>query len=154
MIFTSLKFILFISAVFIGYFIFPKRYRWIWLLISSYCFYFSASIKYGFYLVFSTISTYIAALAIGKITERFSVPPDMGKEEKKALRRKNDRKKKLVVSAAVLINFGILFFIKYYNFSVLSLAKFTGLFGFDFSPHTLSLVLPVGISFYTFQVIG
>lgn len=154
MIFTSLKFILFISAVFIGYFIFPKRYRWIWLLISSYCFYFSASIKYGFYLVFSTISTYIAALAIGKITERFSVPPDMGKEEKKALRRKNDRKKKLVVAAAVLINFGILFFIKYYNFSVLSLAKFTGLFGFDFSPHTLSLVLPVGISFYTFQVIG
>ena len=150
MIFTSLKFLLFVSVVIAVYFVFPKKYRWIWLLAASYFFYLSASLKYGIFLVFSTALTYAAALFMEWLSKRSSFEELPG-DERKAARKKLNRQKKYVVVAAILINFGILFFIKYYNFAANSLAALSGALGITFSPHLLSFALPVGISFYTFR---
>ena len=153
MIFTSVKFLVFITAVVSIYFIFPKKYRWIWLLASSYFFYLSASVKYGIFLVFSTVVTYTAALLIEKVSESIDVSL-LPKEQKKQARQILDKRKKIITAIAIVINFGVLFALKYYNFTVENISAIADTFGLKFSPALLNVLLPVGISFYTFQVIG
>ncbi len=153
MVFTSLKFILFITATVIIYFLFPKKYRWVWLLLSSYFFYLSASIKYGVFLVFSTAVTFSAAVLMEKLAEKADIP-SLPKEERKQAKKRLQKRKKLIVAFAVILNFAVLFLIKYYNFTVLNISALAGVFGIEFSPVLSSLLLPVGISFYTFQVTG
>ena len=58
MIFTSFKFLVFIAATLLGYFVFPKKYRWVWLLIASAYFYLSAGVIYAVYLLLSIASAY------------------------------------------------------------------------------------------------
>ena len=112
MVFTSLKFILFITATVTVYFLFPKKYRWVWLLIASYFFYLSASIKYGVFLVFSTAVTYFAAIWMEKTTEKSSIAA-LPKEERKEAKKRLQKRKKLIVALAIILNFAVLFFIKY-----------------------------------------
>lgn len=153
MVFTSLKFLIFITAVIFVYFIFPKKYRWVWLLISSYFFYLSASIKYAVFLVFSTVVTYAAALGMDALSEKAAIH-SLPKEEKKEAKKRLEKRRKAVVAAAIVINFAVLFALKYYNFTVTNIASLMGAFGLEFSPVLSKLLLPVGISFYTFQVTG
>ena len=121
MVFTSLKFILFITATVIIYFLFPKKYRWVWLLLSSYFFYLSASIKYGVFLVFSTAVTFSAAVLMEKLTEKADIS-SLSKEERKQAKKRLQKRKKLIVAFAVILNFAVLFLIKYYNFTVLNIS--------------------------------
>lgn len=153
MIFTSLKFIIFITAVVFVYFLFPKKYRWVWLLISSYFFYLSASLKYGVFLIFSTAVTYFAALQMERITKKTDLS-SLEKEERRAAKKKLNKQKKLVVTAAIILNFAVLFIIKYYNFTVLNISALANAVGIEFTPVLSKLMLPIGISFYTFQVTG
>ena len=94
MVFTSLKFILFITATVTVYFLFPKKYRWVWLLIASYFFYLSASIKYGVFLVFSTAVTYFAAIWMEKTTEKSAIAA-LPKEERKEAKKRLQKRKSL-----------------------------------------------------------
>ena len=153
MVFTSLKFLLFITAVVFIYFIFPKKYRWVWLLLSSYFFYLSASVKYGIFLVFSTVITYLAAIWIEKVSESIDVS-SLLKDERKQAKQLIEKRKKLITAIAILLNFAVLFTIKYYNFTVLNISALADIFGIQFTPAMLNILLPVGISFYTFQVTG
>lgn len=153
MVFTSLKFILFITATVTIYFLFPKKYRWVWLLIASYFFYLSASIKYGVFLVFSTAVTFFAAICMEKTAQKSNISA-LPKEQRKEAKKRLQKRKKLIVALAIILNFAVLFFIKYYNFTVLNISALAGVFGIEFSPVLSNLLLPVGISFYTFQVTG
>ena len=62
MIFTSLNFLIFFSIVFLVYYILPKKFQWIVLLIASIYFYISASVQYIFYVLFAAIITYSGAV--------------------------------------------------------------------------------------------
>jgi len=131
MVFNSLDFLIFFPVVTLIYLVIPKKLKTVWLLISSYYFYMSWNATYAILIFASTLVTYLS----GILMER-------------------NGKKKLIVAFSFIINLGILFTFKYLDFALSSL-NFV-LTGFKFTPisGSLNLLLPVGISFYTFQALG
>ena len=69
MLFASYGFIAFIAILFIVYYLIPKKYQWMLLLLASYVFYLFAGPKYILYIVFTTVSTYIISLRIDKLNQ-------------------------------------------------------------------------------------
>ncbi len=96
----SVEFLLFVAVCLISYYIVPKKHRWIVLLIFSYAFYSCANIKTIPYILTTTLSTYLIARKLDSI----------GRDANKK------KQKKLLVLLACLINFGMLFYFKYWNF--------------------------------------
>lgn len=134
MLFNSYAFAIFLPIVFIIYWILPHKFRWVLMLAASYYFYMSWNAKYIFLIFFTTVISYMAA----RLLEN---------EESK-------KKKKFILALTALLCLGVLFFFKYFNFVSKSLADVLGLFAIRMSPITLKLLLPVGISFYTFQTLS
>lgn len=134
MLFNSYAFAIFLPIVFIIYWILPHKFRWVLMLAASYYFYMSWNAKYIFLIFFTTVISYIAA----RLLEN---------EESK-------KKKKIILALTALVCLGVLFFFKYFNFVSKSVADVLGLFAIRMSPITLKLLLPVGISFYTFQTLS
>ena len=132
--FNSLTFLIFFPPVFLLYCILPKKLRPALLLIASYFFYMSWNAK----LVYLILGTTAVSYAAGAVIEKFRA--------KKAL-------SVFCLAAAFAASLGALFFFKYYNFFIGSINSITSLFdGKQFS--ALDLILPVGISFYTFQTLS
>ena len=131
MSFNSWQFAIFLPIVFILYWVLPQKYRWILLFAASYYFYMSWKAEYVFLILFTTAVSYFAALLLEK-TDNKSI-------------------KKLILASALVICFGVLFVFKYYNFFFAQVTKLFAKFAIELHPTTLSLLLPVGISFYTFQ---
>ena len=130
----SIEFLLFVIVCLISYYVVPKKHRWIVLLIFSYAFYSCANLKAIPYILITTLSTFLIAKRIECI----------GKENDKK------SKKKLYVLFACIINFGMLFFFKYWDFFADTINQLTS----GENIPVLSLILPLGISFYMFQSIG
>ncbi len=135
MLFNSWQFGIFLPVVFGIYWAVPQRFRWFLLFIASYYFYMSWNVKYVVLILFTTIISYFAAILL----ERFS---------------KNDRAGKLILSFTLISCLGVLFVFKYFNFFSETLKNFMELFAIHLHPMTLKLLLPVGISFYTFQTLS
>lgn len=131
--FNSLEYILFLPVTVVLYFILPKRIKNPMLLLASYFFYMCWEPKYALLMLFSTAATYLCSILI----------------DKKAL-----NKRKLWLVLCLLVNLSILFFFKYYNFTANSISSLLGIFGSSAAVPTLNILLPVGISFYTFQALG
>ena len=138
MIFTSIEFLIFLPIVFLLYWsLFSRNYRLQngYLLISSYIFYGWWDWRFLFLIFCSTFVDYHASLMI--------------------FNKKNKALKKLILFFSIFFNLGILGFFKYFNFFIdswISLLKRTG---FDITDNfTYSIILPVGISFYTFQTMS
>lgn len=129
MLFNSLSYAIFFPVVFILYWRLPQKLRWLLLLISSYYFYMSWNPKYVVLILGTTFVSYMAAI----LMERY---PSM--------------KKIFVIWAAVLC-FGMLFVFKYFTFFQETLFNILSVFGVNSSITTFNILLPVGISFYTFQ---
>ena len=129
---TSPLFFLFLVFTLLIYFTLPRRYQWFVLLAASYLFYATGGIKLTFCLLLTTITTFFAGLLLTR------------------LEKKNH--KKLVLALVLLFNFGLLAFLKYYNFAAAGLNIFLANAGYTLP--TFSLLLPLGISFYTFQSAG
>ena len=142
------------------YFLFPvKKYKWTVLLAASMFFYAVAGYKFAAFILITSVSTYFIALWLEKMTASSKKllkekKKEWSREEKKKYKNRLKVQKRLVMTLALVINFGILAFLKYYNFFAGSLNDIMGNFGFDFSAPTLKLFLPLGISFYTFQSMG
>jgi alginate O-acetyltransferase complex protein AlgI len=134
MLFNSLAFVIFFSIVVALYFAIPHRYRWILLLIASYYFYMCWNIKYILLILISTISAYCVALQVEK--------------------EKEPSRKKLFLILGVSCNLGILFLFKYFNFFNDSLDAFFNYCNLPYNVPAFNVLLPVGISFYTFQTVG
>ena len=134
MLFNSNAFYIFLPIVFAVYWITPRRYRWGVLLVSGYYFYMSAETRYIFLILLTTIVSYSTALVIERADGR--------------------SKKNAALLAALFVTLGVLFFFKYFNFFAGSVAALLKRFSMELSDVTLELVLPVGISFYTFQSLG
>jgi alginate O-acetyltransferase complex protein AlgI len=134
MFFNSINFVIFLSIVFVLYWFVVNRNlksQNILLLISSYFFYASWDWRFLFLLFFSTLLDFFAGI---KISET-----------------KNQRSKKFWFWLSISANLGFLFFFKYYNFFIASFAEAISNFGLSVSPQTLQIILPFGISFYTFH---
>ena len=157
MIFTSFAFLAFFVCTAALYFLVPGRWRWLALLICSLYFYACAGVKYTLYLLFTAATVYLAGVLIAKQsekTQRWLTETKPDKEARKAAKQKTQRKNRMVLALCVCVNLGILAVIKYLNFGSNLLSIFLGKFGISMQPLTLSFVLPLGISFYTFQSIG
>lgn len=130
--FTTLEFLLFIFAVAVIYYVLPFRYsiRNVFLLAASYFFYISAVPKYFYFLILSTAISYFGALLVDRV--------------------KNQTARKIVHVLAVVLNLGMLVVLKYFNFFMDTAAALTGASGLP----ALSVALPLGISYYTFQSLG
>lgn len=137
MLFNSIDFLLFFPLVVAVYFIIPKKIRYIWLLIASYYFYMSWNPKYSLLIAASTGITYASGIFIGKFEAD-----------------KNILAKKLCVAGSFAANLLILGVFKYANFFLDSLSSITAFFGIEIITRRLDILLPVGISFYTFQALS
>lgn len=136
MLFSSLQFFIFLPIVFLVYHVIPTKIRYIWLLVSSYYFYMCWNPKYVLLLLCSTVVTYIAGLFLESFDEQ------------------NKDIKKLTVFLCVFINLAILFFFKYYGFTANTIDKIFSLLHISTQVKKFDVILPVGISFYTFQALG
>lgn len=154
---TTFPFFMFILLGTIIYYLVPQKFRWLILLALSCYFYVSSGLISLIYILVSIITVWFAALLIDKITVNTSakiksIRDTISKEEKKAIKHKAKVQKKWTVATAIIINVGILFVVKYYN---VILDGTSSLFGNDVSGFRLSsLIVPLGISFYSFQSIG
>lgn len=135
---TSIEFLVFVIVAVVGYYIIPKRCQWMWLLLFSYIYYASAGIQYLGLILYTTLVTYGTALVIHRIDQT-----------DEAHKKDAKQKKKGVLILALLFVFGLLGVLKYTNFIVQNIDQ---LFHTDFGP--FHLLLPIGLSFYTFQSAG
>lgn len=160
MTYTSFNFLLFVLATVVIYFILPwKKYRWTVLLVASSVFYALASYKYAAFIIFTSLSTMLIALWLEKVNKKGKAllkekKGEWDREQKKAFKDKQKTRKRWIMALCLILNFGILAFLKYFNFFAGSLNDILGSFGVSFSAPMLQLFLPLGISFYTFQSMG
>lgn len=159
MIFTTLKFLIFFVIVFFIYYLVPKKFRWIVLLLGSIYFYISASPKYIIYVLISSIITYLGARFITKFDEENKKyieekGDSLPKEVKKVLKKGLGRKKKAVIVLTIVGTLGLLVIIKYTGFFLDNISRIYDIIGFDFKGPSWNFILPIGISFYTFMSIG
>ena len=121
MAFISGKFLLFLAVFFLLYFVVPKKFRWIVLLAGSYVFYIVNSKTLTVFLIATTLAAFGAGLWLEHLnsSQKKALAAGRGSLDragKKALKRSFQRKKRGVVTLVLLFNFGILGFLKYYNF--------------------------------------
>ncbi len=156
MAYTSYVYLtLFLGLTFVFYTLFPKKYKWIVLLFSSYLYYVLASrLWLIIFLLISTVTIYFSAIWLENINDLFkSVKKVLDREQKKAFKEKLLWQKKMVVILMLIINMGILAFLKYYNFFA-EILNFAILEHLHIYAPTLKLFLPLGISFYTLQAVS
>ena len=137
MLFNSLTFLIFLPTVFILYwFVFGKslKLRNILLLVASYVFYGWWDYRFLSLILASSLVDYFIALSLEK------------KEDK--------RSRKLLLSASLIFNLGLLGVFKYYNFFIESWVDLWSGLGVQMNVSSLEIILPVGISFYTFQTLS
>jgi D-alanyl-lipoteichoic acid acyltransferase DltB (MBOAT superfamily) len=137
MIFNSLEFVVFFVVLFaLYYFVLNEKTKAqnVLLLIASYAFYAFADWKILPLLIISTAAFYGLAIALDK--------------------EKNEKRKKWITTVGVLLGVGTLVYFKYANFFILSFKNLFENIGFHTDLHTLNIVVPVGISFYTFRLLS
>jgi len=132
MLFNSLEYLFFLPSVVLLYYLIPFKYRWILLLIASYFFYAYWKVEYLVLILFSTVIDYYAGYKIDN---------------------KNTINRKKFLYLSLFVNLGLLFFFKYYNFFTSEILNFSN--ETKYSDKLIHhLLLPVGISFYTFQTMS
>ena len=134
MLFNTIQYILFLPFVTAVYFLLPHKVRHVWLLAASWYFYMQWNPKYILLLAGCTLVTYTGA----RILEGMEGAPG---------------RRKAVLFACLTVNLGILGFFKYYNFGTGLMNRFLGAVHLPQFP-ALSIILPVGISFFTLQALG
>ena len=155
MAFNTLTFVMFFVIVLIGYYIVPKKIKWLFLLLVSYFFYLYASIKFAFFILLTTISSYFAAIWISNLHSKEKTElQDVQKDKKKKIKADFKKKKRAILIGILILNFGILLFLKYFNFFSENLNQLLESLSMNGRSPTFNLILPLGISFYTFQTMS
>ncbi len=142
MLFNSFGYLVFFPAVLLVYHCIPQRIRYLWLLGASYFFYACWDARFILLIFASTLITYMAGLFMEK-TDAGDLPQTRKK-----------RRKKAVAIGSVCFSLAILFFFKYLRFAADLMIKALDVLHIRLQLPAFSVVLPVGISFYTFQALG
>ncbi|MCR5695147.1 MAG: MBOAT family protein [Clostridia bacterium] len=136
MSFNSVGFLIFLPVTLIVHYILPHKFRWVWLLLASYFFYMTWKPEMAVLIFSVTLVAYVGGLVSQYLREV-----------------KNSRKGSVAAAAAACaVSLGLLIFFKYFGFILNNINTIAAGFG-----HTISvpdIILPVGISFYTFQAVG
>ncbi len=135
MTFNSIQFLCFFPVVCLVYYIIPQKLKTPFLLIASYYFYMCWNPKYAVLILTSTLITYLAGLGI-------AASPD------------KSPRAKFLIFVSFFSNLGILAFFKYYGFFAENAVRLLSLFNMHIKVPSFDVLLPVGISFYTFQSLG
>lgn len=145
MLFNSIDFLFFLPIVFFLYwFVFKRNLKLqnLFIVVASYLFYGWWDWKFLLLIGFTSLCSWVSGIFILKIRE-------------KSFNSEKEKKLSVTVTALnIILNLTILGFFKYYNFFVENFIEAFSLFGKQFNIHTLKIILPVGISFYTFQALS
>jgi len=133
MLFNSIEFLIFFPITVIIYFISPQRFKNIWLLVASCFFYMYLVPAYITILLVIVLIDYFSGIIISKTCLE---------------------KRRLILVISIISNCSILFFFKYINFFNINISWLIHLFGIDISPSVINIILPIGLSFHTFQSMG
>ena len=139
MSFFSLSFPVLVAGALVIYYLLPKTWQWAFLLLLSLGFYALGGFGALGYLAFTGLTTYAAGLLLQGLNDRLKAD--------KAAPVKG--KKKLVLTLCLVLNFGLLFAVKYWGFTAAGLNRAFGL-----QLPSLGLLMPLGLSFYMFQSVG
>ena len=137
MLFNSIDFAVFLPVVFIVYwFVLSKNLKLqnLFVVVASYVFYGWWDWRFLSLILFSTLVDYYVGVKLSK--------------------QNNQTQRKILLLTSIVINLGFLGFFKYYNFFTESFIEAFSFFGSKIQPYTLNIILPVGISFYTFQTLS
>lgn len=155
----SERFLLFAAVLVVVFYLIPKKGQWICLLAASCIFYASAGLENCIYIIITAFSSWLAALTLETLSKRSKAylkanKETLDKEAKKAWKAKTSRKRKWVMALCLVLNFGLLCVFKYAGFVLKQVNELSILFG-GAGIHTVwHLIVPLGISFYTFQTMG
>ena len=137
MLFNSIDFAIFFPIMYVIYWSINKtrlNIQNIFIVFSSYFFYACWDYRFLSLIIFSTIIDYFSALKI--------------------VSEKNQNKRKLILYVSIFSNLGILFFFKYFGFFIENFQSVFSFFGAKVNISSLNIILPVGVSFYTFQTLS
>src|SRR5947208_3458 len=134
MLFNSIEFFIFFLIVIPLYFLLPHKYRWLMLIIASCIFYMYFKAVYILILAFTIVIDYFAGISI---------------ESTRSL-----RVKKMLLVVSLVSNIGVLAFFKYFNFVSINLSELFSLSGHKVQLPLLNMLLPIGLSFHTFQAMS
>lgn len=134
MIFNSLAFAVFLPLVFLLYWAIPHKYRWVFLLAASYYFYMSGDVQYVLLLAVTTVVTYLCALQIEKCRSK--------------------RAQKGFLWLGVAVPLSALLFFKYFSFILETITYLAQAVSIPMEAFVLRIVMPLGISFYTFKAVS
>lgn len=148
--FNSLGFLIFFPAAAGLYFLMPGKLRSFWLLLVSYGFYMSKNPLYVAALLFSTGITYAAGFLLERENKAEKEPEDERNRKGSTARKR----KKQILAGTVVLNLLLLFFFKYFDFFLGNVNFFRQKMGASFWENPFDLLLPLGISYYTLQVIA
>ena len=156
---TSFSFFFFVCAVLLLYFLVPRRFQWVVLLIASCAFYLSYGAQYILYVLFTSVTVYSATVYMQGITDRQRAwlkgeGKTLEKEEKNRVKAENKKRKKRAMLLVLLANLFVLCVFKYAHFAIEQLNAVLRLLGVQPIADRLRLIAPLGISFYTFQMVG
>ncbi len=134
--FNSFEFLVFLPIVVLVFYVVPKRLKQFWLLLASYYFYMGWNAKYVLLILTSTVITFLCGVMMGRTDDA------------------HKKKRRLILIACLAVNLGILIFFKYFYFLHDTIGTVFSLFGIKLNAAGFDILLPVGISFYTFQALG
>lgn len=159
--FVSYEFIGFICLLFVLYYLVPKKIQWILLLLANFGFYFCADFRYPLFILFTSATIYGTACFIAKEDEKAEIyaaavktmenPPS--REERRAYKKKVNARKKRMMLCGLLLNLAVLCVVKYTNFAIDNVNVIFGGMGREELSY-VDMIVPLGISFYTFQAVG
>jgi len=158
MLFNSYGFLLFIAVLLGACLICPGRHRWKVLLVASLIFYGMSGLQYLAYIAVTILSAYGVGILLGNLhfkQESFLLVhgDSMTRDDKKLYKSGNKSVRMRWLAACLLLNLGILAFIKYADFAILNINVFIEVFGGE-NIAFFRFALPLGISFYTFQTMS
>lgn len=134
MLFNSFEFLFFFPIVTLVYFLIPAKIKWVWLLIASYFFYMNWHAEYALLMAACTLVTFIGS----RLIVRYDDP----------------KKKKMAMWGSIVLNIGMLAYFKYTGFLLEVIQRICGFAGIPVQMPKVSILLPVGISFYVFQALS
>lgn len=149
MSFVSIDFLLLLVISVILYYLVPKKYRFVVLILANIYFYIKSSGWHSLYLLVSIISVYIAGILFACLEKKKENLQDLEKEKKVLLKKKIKSQKHIVLLITILLNIGVLLVLKYDNFFI---DIVNNLFKTNISLY--HFILPLGISYYTLEAIS
>ena len=132
--FVSFEFLALLPIIVLVNFLIPVRFRYLWLLFTSYAFYLSIDVKGTIVLVLSTVITYASGLMLEKAA--------------------NDRRKKAIFTSAIVANVAIIVILKYLGFLEKTVTDIAGILGGELNIPAINLIAPIGISFYILKAMS